>query len=212
MRPAPRELTSPIRPSTFGCLSEEGKAEGLRFSLQDVPPDGLHVVREVGQEDLHLEEDCPGIRDVLSLTAMIRAEDSEFWVEGELKGLLVHECVRCLGEFTSPANISFHARYRDPRHRRTRRKDTDTREGTRDLDAVEFYPVVKQRIALHDLLREHVILSVPMQPLCSDGCRGLCQTCGHSLNVSACGCEETTTESPFAVLRAVRKSSANRLA
>lgn len=186
--------------------------DGLRFSLQDVPPDGLHVVREVGQEDLQLEEDDPGIRDVLSLTATIREEDSEFRVEGELKGLLVHECVRCLGEFTSPANISFQARYRDPRHRQARRKDTDEREGTRDPDDVESYPVVKQRIALHDLLREHVILSVPMQPLCSDGCRGLCQTCGHSLNVSACGCKETPIESPFAVLRAVRTSSSNRLA
>lgn len=212
MRPAPRDLTSPIRPSTFERLSEEGKVDGLRFSLQDVPPDGLHVVREVGQEDLQLEEDDPGIRDVLSLTATIREEDSEFRVEGELKGLLVHECVRCLGEFTSPANISFQARYRDPRYRRARRKDTDEREGTRDPDEVESYPVVKQRIALHDLLREHVILSVPMQPLCSDGCRGLCQTCGHSLNVSACGCKETPIESPFAVLRAVRTSSSNRLA
>lgn len=212
MRPAPRDLTSPIRPSTFERLSEEGKVDGLRFSLQDVPPDGLHVVREVGQEDLQLEEDDPGIRDVLSLTATIREEDSEFRVEGELKGLLVHECVRCLGEFTSPANISFQARYRDPRHRQARRTDTDKREGTRDPDDVESYPVVKQRIALHDLLREHVILSVPMQPLCSDGCRGLCQTCGHSLNVSACGCKETPIESPFAVLRAVRTSSSNRLA
>lgn len=212
MRPAPRDLTSPIRPSTFERLSEEGKVDGLRFSLQDVPPDGLHVVREVGQEDLQLEEDDPGIRDVLSLTATIREEDSEFRVEGELKGLLVHECVRCLGEFTSPANISFQARYRDPRYRRARRTDTDEREGTRDPDDVESYPVVKQRIALHDLLREHVILSVPMQPLCSDGCRGLCQTCGHSLNVSVCGCKETPIESPFAVLRAVRTSSSNRLA
>lgn len=187
----------------MGCLS---------FSLQDVPPDGLHVAREVGKEDLELEEDYPGIRDGLSLTATIRAEDSEFWVEGELKGLLVHECVRCLGEFTSPANISFQARYRDPQPRQAKKKGTDKSEGNRDSDEVESYPVVKQRIALHDLLREHVILSVPMQPLCSDGCRGLCQTCGHSLNVSTCGCEETRTESPFAVLRAVRKSSANRLA
>ena len=77
MRPAPRDLTSPVRPSTFERLSEEGKVDGLHFSLQDVPPDGLYVVREVGQEDLQLEEDDPGIRDVLSLTATIRAEDSE---------------------------------------------------------------------------------------------------------------------------------------
>lgn len=184
----------------------------LSFNLKDIPPEGLDVACDVRKEDLQLEEQDPGIRDVLALTAAIRADEAEFWVEGELNGLLVHECVRCLEAFDAPANLSFRACYRDPHHRRATRKGAEKIAGDPDVDETDSYPVVNQHIELHELLREHVILSTPMQPLCSDGCRGLCQVCGHNLNVSECGCEAVKTESPFGVLREARPSSSNPLA
>ena len=38
------------------------------------------------------------------------------------------------------------------------------------------------------LLIEHVHLGVPMKPLCSEGCRGLCASCGKNLNTETCEC------------------------
>ncbi len=169
----------------------------LTVSLRDVPPEGLRVACAVSREDLRLAEKDPGIKDVLALTAYVYAGETDCRVDGELHGVLIHECVRCLELFDRPADILFRAVYQDPE----RRGAGDAGDGD---EADDVYPMVTARVDLHDALREHVILSAPMQPLCSEDCRGLCQVCGQNLNTAACACEEVKVASPFAVLRDVR--------
>jgi uncharacterized protein len=41
---------------------------------------------------------------------------------------------------------------------------------------------------VNDLLHEQFQLALPMKPLCSDACRGLCPQCGANLNRTECGC------------------------
>ncbi len=184
----------------------------LSISVGDIPPEGVRVACVVSGDDLLLAEKDPGIKDVLALTADVHAGDAGFLVEGELHGLLVHECVRCLEAFDRPADISFLALYKDVERRGVTGREGDDVEGEPGPEADDYYPVVMRRIELHDALREHVILSAPMQPLCSEGCRGLCQVCGHNRNMKACECEEGKTESPFAVLRDHLKPSRKSLA
>ena len=164
-----------------------------------------------------MEEKDPGIQDVLALTATIRAEEANFLVEGELNGLLLHECVRCLEAFAAPADLSFRASYKDPGSgpgqalSRRRLKEPEA-AGNSEPEETDCYPVIEQRIELHEMLREQLILSIPMQPLCAEGCQGLCQVCGQNLNVRRCGCEGAKTESPFAILQEAFKLSHKPLA
>ena len=152
---------------------------------------------------MQLEAQDPGIQDVLALTAAIRAEEADFLVEGELNGLLRHDCVRCLEAFATPATISFRALYKDQDARRPKRQGADT--GVADHEETDCYAVIEQRIELQEMLREQLILSVPMQPLCSEDCQGLCQVCGQNLNVQRCGCKVADTASPFAILQKALK-------
>jgi uncharacterized protein len=41
---------------------------------------------------------------------------------------------------------------------------------------------------IDDLVREAIILSLPLKPLCSKDCNGLCPVCGTDLNKSRCHC------------------------
>ena len=41
---------------------------------------------------------------------------------------------------------------------------------------------------IDDLVREVIILAVPLKPLCSEDCKGLCPICGTDLNRSQCSC------------------------
>ena len=54
---------------------------------------------------------------------------------------------------------------------------------------------------LTELLRQNVLVAMPLQPICSDTCRGLCPHCGQDLNDGDCGCQEEEPEMPFSVLR-----------
>ncbi len=43
-------------------------------------------------------------------------------------------------------------------------------------------------LELADLIREQVLLALPMRTLCSEDCRGLCPGCSANLNREACRC------------------------
>jgi uncharacterized protein len=60
-------------------------------------------------------------------------------------------------------------------------------------------------IDVKEVLVEQLILSVPEKLLCSEQCRGLCPQCGISLNSGKCSCAEDRSNSPFAVLKHLKK-------
>ena len=130
-------------------------------------------------------------------------------LEGELNGLLLHECVRCLESFTRPADLSFRVVYKELSRRLSKEPKA---AGDSEPEETDCHPVVEQRIELQEMLREQLILSVPMQPLRSEACQGLCQVCGQNLNVRRCGCGEVKVESPFAILQEAFKPSQKPLA
>lgn len=57
----------------------------------------------------------------------------------------------------------------------------------------------RREIVLDEMIREEILLHFPPIPLCSDGCKGLCDRCGINLNNSLCTCErkDTSTSNPF---------------
>ena len=66
----------------------------------------------------------------------------------------------------------------------------------------EVLPITPDgEIDLADALRDELSLSVPLAPLCSRACRGLCPVCGSDLNTEPCGGHsEPAGGSPFLVL------------
>ena len=59
-------------------------------------------------------------------------------------------------------------------------------------------------VDLDALLREQIILALPMFPRCSESCAGLCIKCGADLNNGDCGCERTEIDPRFAALKQVK--------
>jgi uncharacterized protein len=60
------------------------------------------------------------------------------------------------------------------------------------------------RIDTDQLLRESLLLNLPVQPLCREECRGLCQRCGANLNEGPCGCGPADGDPRLHVLRTLR--------
>lgn len=56
-------------------------------------------------------------------------------------------------------------------------------------------------VDLTDLLMQDIISSLPIQPLCSANCRGLCQECGANLNRETCDCDKEQVDERFAALK-----------
>ena len=52
----------------------------------------------------------------------------------------------------------------------------------------EIYPIDDDVVDLGPLVRDAIVLELPMAPLCTQDCAGLCPQCGANLNEGACGC------------------------
>lgn len=58
-------------------------------------------------------------------------------------------------------------------------------------------------INLHPILRDLVIVSTPMQVLCTPDCKGLCPHCGTNLNQGQCDCEMDHIDPRLAILKLI---------
>jgi uncharacterized protein len=56
-------------------------------------------------------------------------------------------------------------------------------------------------IDLRPLVREYMLLSVPISPLCRPACLGLCPVCGENLNEISCTHEDDAVDPRLAKLK-----------
>ncbi|MEW5796113.1 MAG: DUF177 domain-containing protein [Candidatus Zixiibacteriota bacterium] len=123
----------------------------------------------------------------------IQKAADEYYCQGRVEAQVVVECARCLGEFDSKlaGEVDFvvYSREEATRHRDVDEEDYVCFEGN-DLRVDIVVPV-----------RQALVLSIPMKPLCSEDCRGLCPTCGANLNERTCDCKIETLDPRWDGLR-----------
>jgi uncharacterized protein len=71
----------------------------------------------------------------------------------------------------------------------------------------ETYPLVGEMLDLRPLVRDALLLDMPIAPLCGEGCRGLCPGCGGDLNEGDCSCPPAAPDPRWAVLDVLRPSA-----
>ena len=86
----------------------------------------------------------------------------------------------------------------------------DVRELYRPVSASEppdeeTYPLVGDHLDLAPLVRDAILLELPIAPLCRSDCAGLCPTCGVDRNEVACGCQAGPTDPRWSALDALRR-------
>jgi uncharacterized protein len=126
-------------------------------------------------------------------------DKQQFRLAGSVKTTLQLPCSRCLEPFTLPVDSTFDLRYQPHSEQAGDEAEVEIEED--DLSTA-FYE--NDEIDLGQLMREQFLLSLPMKPLCSDDCKGLCPVCGTNLNRGACTCKREWDDPRLDVLRELR--------
>lgn len=111
-------------------------------------------------------------------------------VSGRVGGDASLKCARCLTPFAGTLELDVCELFTTPGH---------------ELPEEEAYRVEGSEIDLEPMLRDALVLALPLNPICSQSCRGLCATCGHNLNKGACGCVHDEIDPRWAELSALRE-------
>ncbi|NLC77437.1 MAG: DUF177 domain-containing protein [Clostridia bacterium] len=115
------------------------------------------------------------------------------YAQGELRTALQTVCSRCLQPVEYPVVTEIEGKF--------------YQEGKSPVDEEEEFPgqvYSGDTLQLDGLIRESIYLSLPMQFLCSEECRGLCPYCGSRAD-AGCNCEHEQVDPRFEVLKKLLK-------
>lgn len=67
-------------------------------------------------------------------------------------------------------------------------------------DSDDIIVVTGGSLDLFSLVRDDILLELPVRHLCSEHCLGLCPRCGQNLNEGRCGCKTEAVDPRMAIL------------
>ena len=187
-------ISSTYRSRSGGIVPDHNKPDQrlLRLQVGFLLKEGAGYSREV-------DFDIPGsfvAEDTtlsnLNGTLRLTRTPQGVLLQGTLAASIPTECVRCL----SPAEQSFEVAF----------SDLFLNPNSIDQEP-DTYHVIDEGgfIDLTPIVREEAILAMPIQPLCSPDCKGLCAECGTNLNTGSCDCGQDRIDPRLAPLRALLK-------
>lgn len=121
----------------------------------------------------------------LDVDIIIRNVGGGLLAEGCAKGTVRLHCSRCLrlydADFCLDIREAFCASYQQ--------NDKDTLE------------IIEGNIDLYPLIKQGLLLWLPMKQLCRVDCLGLCPKCGKDLNKGSCSCQKDQVDPRLATLK-----------
>ena len=176
-----------------------GGIQDLFLDVKDLAVRKLRIRKSYapGSIDYHSSE----IKQVapVEVTATAELLEGLIRIEGQLETKIEMVCARCLEPVIEDVNRSFDLFYapmpKGAKPKEDRLKDDDTEIGFFEGDG----------LFLADVLREQVLLALPLKVICQSDCRGLCPNCGANLNHEECRCETHATDPRLAPLARLKQ-------
>ena len=111
--------------------------------------------------------------------------------KGAITAELLLNCCRCLEIYRHHLEMTFEEQYRHISEVENSDCDDDQNYQVYEGDCIDFT----------DAVRENVIIGIPMKPVCSSDCRGICAICGTNKNIKDCGCKNADLDPRLAALK-----------
>jgi len=118
-------------------------------------------------------------------------------VRAKLKSAARLSCSRCLDAYVDPLAIEFVEEYIPV-------IDVNTGAPTNIPHESYAYRInERHELDLGEAVREYGLLALPMKPLCSTDCAGLCPQCGTNRNQATCTCVAEVADGRLAILKSL---------
>jgi DUF177 domain-containing protein len=175
----------------FTLKLDEITEEGLDLKWKEERASLLAYLKDLSRIDFDFETP-------LQSEVKIRKAGRSVLITGKVETTLRFQCVRCLKEFSYPLSTTFELTLHPL-------KEAPSEEEI-ELESEEMESSFFEggEIHLSEIACEQVFLEIPYQPVCQEGCKGLCSVCGKDLNLSSCGCVKEEQASAFSALKKLK--------
>jgi uncharacterized protein len=153
-----------------------------------------------------------------TLKASLRKVSGGVLLEGQFTAHVASECKRCLGPVDLKVPVSFTLNLVPESLVRgddfLKKEDESVMEkkeraqgevgGSFDLEDADEEVFNGKTIDLDPIVREQLLLALPMSAVCREDCKGLCPQCGINLNEATCSCETKPVDPRMAPLKNIK--------
>lgn len=129
----------------------------------------------------------------VNISGQVANQDGLLVVTATAQGQLELRCNRCLQSFRHPFSVDIAENF-------SNRPDVVEAAGEDEVHAFDG-----NFLELTEPLLKEIYLSLPMQIVCHEDCRGLCPGCGVNLNEEPCRCTEVDIDPRFEKLLSFMK-------
>jgi len=119
-------------------------------------------------------------------------------VVGKVNTRLELRCARCLEPVLKDVSSSFDLLYR-PLGAEVRPDEASISEAETEIG---FYQ--GNGLLLEDVIKEQLLLAVPLRVVCREECKGLCPQCGRNRNFDPCNCSSQLSDPRWAALEEIK--------
>ena len=131
----------------------------MKIHVNQVPAEGLRERASYDPAGMDMDRDDIHLLEPFTVEAFAMKVDEELVVRADIRCPLRLDCARCLEAFASTVRT----------------------------DGVFSYTVHPGDVVdITEDVRQEIILTYPMVPVCRPDCKGLCSACGQNLNARAC--------------------------
>ena len=159
----------------------------LKFNINDIGK-GLVLSRSLDDKDVRRMLHHAGLEPLSTPTAAsydleVTQTENAILVRGTISGSFAVSCSRCLSPSTMEVLEPQLVRTYFPAPQGDQPEELEL-----SLEDLNTYTYDGESIDLEPMIREHLVLTVPMAPLCDPQCKGLCSGCGADRNTEPCTC------------------------
>lgn len=120
-------------------------------------------------------------------------------IAGDLTARIQVACARCLEPIVQNVTRKFDLLYRPLG------VDAGREEMSVTAAEAEVGYYQGEGLPLEDVLREQLLLALPLKAICREDCKGLCPHCGRNLNQEQCNCAEPLEDPRWSALKDIRE-------
>ena len=131
-------------------------------------------------------------KDDASITVK-HVKQKELLIDGSCRLVIQIPCDRCLETVDVTFDLIFS-------------KNVDLSDNVQIDELDEKNYIDGYNLDVDKLLYNEILIGWPMKILCSETCKGICNTCGQNLNKGTCNCEDTSLDPRMSVIRDVFKN------
>jgi uncharacterized protein len=171
----------------------------MRIEVENLTAKGLPFAHRYGAEEVELEEEGARLVAEAMVEGSASRKGQEVRLRGEIKTEVELLCDRCLAAARMPLAVEFDTSFIPREVEATKEENVELQPEDLLLSTYEG-----DAVDLDELVREQILLALPLRHLCREECKGLCQTCGADLNAADCSCERAEIDPRWSALAGLK--------